>query len=47
MNDTVQEVTGLEDLARQARAHIVRTIAGAHGGHIGGPMSATDMLSGH
>ena len=37
-------IADLEDLARQARAHIVRTIAGAHGGHIGGPMSATDML---
>jgi transketolase len=37
-------VAELEDLARQARAHIVRTIAGAHGGHLGGPLSATDML---
>jgi transketolase len=34
----------LEDLARQARAHIVRSIANAHGGHLGGPLSATDML---
>jgi transketolase len=38
------DVAELEDLARQARAHIVRTIAGAHGGHLGGPLSATDML---
>ena len=37
-------VAELEDLARQARAHIVRTIAGAHGGHLGGPLSAIDML---
>jgi transketolase len=37
-------VAELEDLARQARAHIVRSIAGAHGGHLGGPLSATDML---
>jgi transketolase len=37
-------VTELEDLARQARAHIVRTIAGAHGGHLGGPLSVIDML---
>ncbi|HSQ36878.1 MAG TPA: transketolase [Acidimicrobiia bacterium] len=36
--------TELEDLARRARAHIVRTIAGAHGGHLGGPLSAIDML---
>lgn len=34
----------LADLARQARAHIVRSIAGAHGGHLGGPLSAIDML---
>jgi transketolase len=37
-------VEELEDLARQARAHIVRTIAVAHGGHLGGPLSAIDML---
>lgn len=34
----------LEELARQARAHIVKTIATAHGGHLGGPLSAIDML---
>lgn len=34
----------LEELARRARVHIVRTIAGAHGGHMGGPLSAIDML---
>ena len=34
----------LRDLARQARAHIVRSIATAHGGHLGGPLSAIDML---
>lgn len=38
------DVEELKDLARQARAHIVRTIAGAHGGHLGGPLSAIDML---
>lgn len=37
-------VEQLEELARQARAHIVRTIAIAHGGHLGGPLSAIDML---
>lgn len=41
---TSPAVGDLEDLARQARAHIVRTIAGAHGGHLGGPLSAIDML---
>lgn len=40
----VPGVEELEDLARRARAHIVRTIAGAHGGHLGGPLSAIDML---
>lgn len=34
----------LRDLATTARAHIVRTIAGAHGGHLGGPLSAIDIL---
>jgi transketolase len=34
----------LEDLARQARVHIVRSIATARGGHLGGPLSAIDML---
>jgi transketolase len=37
-------VAALEDLARQARGHIVRTIAGAHGGHLGGPLSVIDVL---
>lgn len=37
-------VRQLEDLARQARAHIVRTIAVARGGHLGGPLSAIDVL---
>ena len=39
------DVAELEELARQARAHIIRSIAGAHGGHLGGPLSATDMLT--
>lgn len=38
------DVAGLEDLARQARAHIVRSIFHANGGHLGGPLSATDIL---
>lgn len=37
-------VAELQELARRARVHIVRTIAGAHGGHMGGPLSAIDML---
>ena len=38
------DVAALEDLARRARAHIVRTIAHADGGHLGGPLSVIDML---
>lgn len=37
-------VDELNDLARRARAHIVKTIAAAHGGHLGGPLSAIDIL---
>lgn len=38
------DVAELEELARQARVHIVQSIAHAHGGHLGGPLSAIDML---
>lgn len=41
---TTPDVDELRDLARQGRAHIVRSIATAHGGHLGGPLSAIDML---
>jgi transketolase len=41
---TTPDVDELRDLARQGRAHIVRSIASAHGGHLGGPLSAIDML---
>jgi transketolase len=37
-------VAELEELARQARVHIIKTIAHAHGGHLGGPLSAIDTL---
>jgi transketolase len=39
------DVAELEELARKARVHIIRSIAGAHGGHLGGPLSAIDMLT--
>jgi transketolase len=39
------DVAELEDLARQARAHIVRAIHNAQGGHLGGPLSVIDMLT--
>jgi len=38
------DVAELEELARQARVHIVRSITAARGGHLGGPLSAIDML---
>jgi transketolase len=38
-------VEELEDLARRGRAYIVKTIAKARGGHLGGPLSAIDMLT--
>jgi transketolase len=41
---THPDVAELEELARQARVHIVRSIAAAKGGHLGGPLSAIDTL---
>lgn len=34
----------LADLARRVRWHILNTVAGAGAGHVGGPLSATDLL---
>jgi transketolase len=39
------DVAELEELARQARVAIVKAIYHAGGGHLGGPLSATDMLT--
>lgn len=45
---TVEPVPGphadLEALARQGRLHVVETIANANAGHMGGPLSAMDIL---
>jgi transketolase len=38
------ELTELQRLARQVRADILRSVAHAGGGHIGGPLSAVEML---
>ena len=35
----------LEDVARRGRIHILRAVAHAKGGHVGGPYSAMDMLT--
>lgn len=40
-----RSVTELETTARQARREIVKAIAHAEGGHLGGPLSATDVLT--
>jgi transketolase len=39
------DIAELEDLARKARAYIVRAIFKAQGGHLGGPLSVIDMLT--
>ena len=42
----VQASTGnLEATARQARREIVKAVAHAKAGHLGGPLSATDILT--
>jgi len=43
-NATGLGVAELEDLARRGRAHVIQAVAHANGGHIGGPLSAMDML---
>lgn len=35
----------IADLARQARIHILKAVAHAKGGHVGGPYSAAEMLA--
>jgi transketolase len=35
----------LADIARRGRIHVLRAVAHAKGGHVGGPYSAMDMLS--
>lgn len=40
-----EDVSALEELAREARRLIVRTIHQAKAGHLGGPLSAIDVLT--
>lgn len=40
----VRRPADLDEIARQARWHIVSTVARSKAGHIGGPLSATEML---
>ncbi len=45
MNSTIDLSIGdLEDFARRGRAEVLRTVAHAGAGHIGGPLSAMDVL---
>ncbi len=39
------EVTRLEEVARQIRLAVVRTVNHARAGHLGGPLSAADLLA--
>jgi transketolase len=45
MTETAIGTADLEALARQARREIVKAIAYAKGGHLGGPLSAADILT--
>lgn len=45
MTATVTRTAELDALAQQARREIVKAIAHAKGGHLGGPFSATDILT--
>lgn len=39
------EIAHLQEMARQIRVHVVRTVNHAKGGHLGGPLSAADLLA--
>ena len=46
LNESIElNVGDLEDLARRGRAEVLRTVAHAGAGHIGGPLSAMDVLT--
>jgi len=39
------EIARLEEVARQIRVEIVKTVNHARAGHLGGPLSAADLLA--
>ena len=39
------EIARLEEMARRIRVEVVRTVHHARAGHLGGPLSAADILS--
>jgi transketolase len=44
MTITQDRIRELETIAKRARGRVIYTVYAAQGGHIGGPLSATDML---
>lgn len=45
MSATAEELARLEETARRIRVEIVRSVNHARAGHLGGPLSAADMLA--
>jgi transketolase len=45
VTDGVRSIADLETTARTVRCEIVKAVAHAKGGHLGGPLSATDILT--
>ena len=39
------EIAGLQEVARKIRVEVIRAVNHARAGHIGGPLSAADMLA--
>ena len=42
---SVEEIAALEDLARRIRVAVLRTVTSCKVGHVGGPLSAADILA--
>ena len=42
---SAEEIAALEDMARRIRVAVVRTVARVRVGHVGGPLSAADILA--
>jgi transketolase len=45
MNKAHLDIEELKDMAQQIRRHVIRTVTHAGAGHIGGPLSAAEMLA--
>ncbi len=42
---TAEEIARLEDMARRIRVAVIRTVAECKVGHVGGPLSAAEVLA--